>query len=105
MGLTARLDRFQRRHTWLSFPLGVVYKFVDDQGGYLAALITYYGFLSFFPLLLLLSSVLGFVLARNPELQHRVVESTLSQFPVIGSQLSSPQGLHGSATAVAVGTL
>src|SRR3712207_8946604 len=45
-----RSDRFQRRHPAAGFPLAVVYKFVDDQGTYLAALITYYGFLSLFPL-------------------------------------------------------
>ena len=50
----------------VGFPIAVLYKFFDDQGVYLAALITYYGFLSLFPLLLLLASVLGFVLARRP---------------------------------------
>jgi len=34
-----RLDRMQRRHRVLGFPLAVLYKFVDDQGSYLAALI------------------------------------------------------------------
>jgi len=34
------LDGYQRRHRWAGFPLAVVYKFADDQGGYLAALIT-----------------------------------------------------------------
>ncbi len=42
----------------VGFPLAVLSKFVDDQGGYLAALLTYYGFLSLFPLLLLLVTVL-----------------------------------------------
>ncbi len=37
-------DRFQRRHGWLGLPLGVIYKFFDDRGPYLAALITYYAF-------------------------------------------------------------
>jgi uncharacterized BrkB/YihY/UPF0761 family membrane protein len=45
---------FQRNHPWAGFPLAVVYKYADDQGGYLAALITSYGLLSLFPLLLLL---------------------------------------------------
>ena len=44
----------------------MVYKFTDDQGPYLAALITYYGFLSLFPLLLLLVTILGFVLQGDP---------------------------------------
>ena len=59
MGFVQRLDRLQRRHTPAGFPIAVVYKYVDDQGSYLAALVTYYGFLSLFPLLLLLSSLLG----------------------------------------------
>lgn len=49
--------------------------------------------------------MLGFALGRDPDLQQRVVDSTLSQFPVIGSQLSSPEGLHGSVTAVVVGVV
>jgi len=31
------------------FPLAVVYKYIDDQGGDIAALITYYAFVSLFP--------------------------------------------------------
>lgn len=59
MGVVRRIDGYQRRHRWLGVPLAVVYKFVDDQGSYLAALVTYYGFLSLFPLLLVMSTVLG----------------------------------------------
>ncbi len=105
MSVTHRLDRMQRRHPVLGFPLAVVYKFVDDQGSYLAALITYYGFLSLFPLLLLLTSVLGFVLGGDAHLQQRVLNSTLSQFPVIGSQLGDPKGLQGSGAGLVIGLL
>ncbi|MBT0769150.1 YihY/virulence factor BrkB family protein [Kineosporia sp. J2-2] len=97
------MDRFQQKHAVIGFPLAVIYKFFDDQGGYLAALITYYGFLSVFPLLLLLASVLGFILQDNPELQQEILDSALRQFPVIGDQLGDPQGLRGSTTAVAIG--
>ena len=64
--MTAWLDSYQRRHRWAGFRIAVVYKFFEDQGAYLAALITFYGFLSLFPLLLLLASVLGFVLKTMP---------------------------------------
>ena len=48
------VDRLQRRHPVLGFPIAVVYKFFDDFGGYLCALLTYYGFLSLFlPIILL----------------------------------------------------
>ncbi|HEX8509690.1 MAG TPA: YhjD/YihY/BrkB family envelope integrity protein [Propionibacteriaceae bacterium] len=102
---TERLDDFQRRHPWAGFPIAVVYKFVDDQGSYLAALITYYGFLSLFPLLLLLTSILGVVLANNPQLQQEILQSALRQFPVIGSELGNPKGLGGGVTAIVIGSL
>ena len=97
------LDRLQGRHRRVGFVVAVVYKYVDDQGGYLAALITYYAFVSLFPLLLLMTTALGVVLAGHPELQQEVVQSTMGQFPVIGSQLQRPEELSGGALAVVIG--
>ena len=105
MGVIDRLDRWQRGHPAVGFPIAVVFKFFEDQGTYLAALMTYYGFLSLFPLLLLLASVLGFVLQGNAHLQQTILHSTLSQFPIIGDQLRQPQGLHGSGAAVIIGSV
>ena len=105
MSVTERLDEFQRRHQWAGGPLAVIYKFHDDQGVYLAALIAFYGFLSLFPLLLLLTSILGFVLQNDAELRQRVLDSTLSQFPVIGEQLNEPQSVRGSGIALVVSVL
>lgn len=106
MPANPRFDDFQRRHAWLGLPIAVIYKFVDDQGGYLAALITYYGFLSLFPMLLLGVSVLGFVLHSNPQLQAQIVDSTLREFPIIGNQLRHDvHGFHGSGVGLIVGVL
>jgi membrane protein len=102
MSAVERLDAFQQRHRWAGFPVAVVYKYADDQGAYLAALITYYGFLSVFPLLLLASSLLGFVLQGDDELRLRILDSALSQFPVIGEQLADPAGLRGSGVALVI---
>jgi YihY family inner membrane protein len=97
------LDRLQQRSRVVGFAIAVVYKYIDDQGGYLAALITYYAFVSLFPLLLLLTTTLGVVLVGHPELQHQVLSSTLRQFPVIGDQLDRPQALSGGGVAIIVG--
>ncbi len=102
-GVVGWMDRFQRRHPTTSFPLAVVYKFFDDQGTYLAALITYYGFLSLFPVLLLLTSILGFALEADSTLRTHILDSAISQFPVLGDQLKEPAGLRGSGLAVGVG--
>jgi membrane protein len=104
--LVASLDAYQRRHRWIGFPLAVIYKFGDDQGGFLTSLITYYGFLSLFPLLLLLVTILGFALHGDPHLQAKLLNSALAQFPVVGSQLrESVRARTGSGLGIAVGTL
>ena len=105
MSTLGRLDAVQRRRRPLGFPLAVVYKFFDDQGSYLAVIITYYAFAAIFPMLLISSSVLGFVLQGNEDLQKAVLESALKEFPIVGTQLATPQGLQGSTPAVIVGTL
>jgi membrane protein len=73
--IIAWADRVQRRHGWLGFPYAVIKKYGDDDGGREAALITYYGFLSTFPLLLLAVAVLSRVLADNPELRERLIDA------------------------------
>ncbi|MBM7415030.1 MULTISPECIES: YihY/virulence factor BrkB family protein [Nocardiaceae] len=105
MSFTDRIDKFQQRHPAMGFPLAVFYKFFDDQGGYLAALIAYFGFISLFPLLLLFSTVLGIVLAGDPELQQRIIDSAMSQIPLIGEQLGQPEGLSGGTGAIVIGVL
>ena len=105
MGLRQRydgFDRFQQRRSWLGFPLAVRQKYADDQGSYLAATITYYGFLSVFPLLLVATTVLGYVLRDHPALDRRIIGSALGQFPVIGHDLSL-HTLRGSGLALALG--
>jgi YihY family inner membrane protein len=101
-----RLDRFQQRSRVLAMPFAVVRKFGDDQAGNLAALLSYYGFFSLFPLLLVLVTVLGFVLAGRPRLQQRILDSALAQFPVIGDQIGRDIGsIKGSGAALAIGIL
>jgi membrane protein len=100
-----RVDEFQRRHPVVGFPLAVVYKFFDDQGPYLAAILTYYAFVAIFPVLLIASSVLGFILQGDEELQAELLDSALRQFPIVGTQLGKPEGLEGSTSAVVVGGL
>src|ERR1700759_5162532 len=105
MSDSGRVDRFQRDHAWTGFPLAVFYKFFDDQGNYLAALVTYYALVSLFPLLLLASTVLGYLLSGNPGLQHHILNSALSEFPVVGTQLQDPSRLGGGVGGLIIGVL
>ena len=102
--LVRRADRAHRRRPWIAFAYAVVKKFGDDQAGNLAALISYYGFFSLFPLLLVMVTVLGMLLKGNTELQQAIQGSALANFPVIGTQISkSVHSLHGSGLALGIG--
>ncbi|MBV9204543.1 MAG: YihY/virulence factor BrkB family protein [Actinobacteria bacterium] len=98
-------DHFQQQHTWLAFPVAVWKKFGDDQAGNLAALVAYYAFLALFPLLLVLVTVLSIVLKNDPGLQHRLLDSALGQYPVIGDQLKPRGPIQASPLALVVGLL
>ena len=101
-----RVDGFQRSHRMVGFAFGVVKKYGDDRGGSLAALVTYYSFLSLFPLLLVLVTVLGIVVGSGSSLAGDVQRSALRQFPVIGPELQGRIGsLHGSPLALVIGLL
>ena len=104
MGMVSRADDYQRRHRLAGLPLAVLYKFADDQGTYLAAQISYYGFVALFPLLLLLATFLGYALHGNQHLQRQVLDSTLAQFPVIGDQITANiRSFHGSVAGLVIG--
>jgi inner membrane protein YhjD len=97
-------DRYQQRNRRLGFVVAVVKRFDDDQASQMGALIAYYGFFSLFPLLLVFVTVLGFVLEGDTSAQEGVLHSTLSQFPVIGTQLqSNVHSLKGSVPVLAIG--
>ncbi len=104
VGLLDGIDRRQRQHPVLGFPIAVVYKFFDDAGGYMAALLTYYAFVSVFPLLLLIATILSIVLRNDPALQQRIIDSA-TQFPIFGGQLKDPQSLSGGPFGVLAGSL
>jgi membrane protein len=97
-----RFDEYQQTKPALALPLGVFKKFGDDEGGNMVSLIAYRAFFSLFPLLLLMTTILGYVLADNEELRREVVNSTLAQFPIIGNQLRGGT-LQGSGVALAIG--
>jgi membrane protein len=91
------VDRFQQRWPVLAVPVGVWSKFNDDQAGNLAALIAYYAFAALFPLLLVLVTVLDIVLKNDPSLRDNLLNSALSQYPVVGPQIKSNLGSIGAS--------
>ena len=83
-----RVDAAQQRHPVPAFLFGVVKKYGDDNAGNLSVQLTYTMFVTVFPLLLLLVTVLNLVLGSHPGLEQRVLHSAFGQFPIIGTQLA-----------------
>jgi len=96
------LDRRQQQSPRLGFLVAVIKKFGDDQAGQLAALISYYAFVSLFPLLLVFVTILGFVLQGDPDEQRTILDGTLGQVPIIRDQLTL-HSLTGSSAALIIG--
>jgi len=76
------------------------------RSGRNAAVIAHFGFISVFPLMLVFTTVLGFVLHGNQRLLADVQKSALAQLPFVGQQIASdPTKLHGNAIALFIGLL
>jgi YihY family inner membrane protein len=104
--LIQKLDRYQQRHHWLAFSYAVIKKYGEDGAGQQAALLTYYGFLSLFPFLLVLTTLTDSLLGNHPHLEATVIRGVTDYFPLLGSQLSTHvHGLHKNGLALVVGIL
>jgi YihY family inner membrane protein len=82
------VDATQRRFTPTAFVFGVVKKFGDDNGGVLVSNLAYSAFVSLFPLLLVLVTVLGLVASVDATFKADVLHAVAGQVPLIGNQLT-----------------
>jgi YihY family inner membrane protein len=101
-----KIDRYQQRHNSIAFVVAVIKKYNDDQVGRQAALLTYYSFLSLFPLLLILTTVTDTLIGRDAHLRAIVIKGLTNYFPLLGSQLSNHvHRLHTDGFALVTGLL
>jgi len=99
-----RLDSWQQRHRAPAFIVAVALRYREDRGRDFGALLSYYGFISMFPLLLVTVTVLGIVLRDNAELRNRILDTVYSKIPVVGTQLRhDATGLSSSGWLLALG--
>jgi YihY family inner membrane protein len=83
-----KVDGAQRRIKPSAFVFGVIKKYGDDNGGVLVANLTHSAFVSFFPLLLVLVTVLGLVASGDPAFRADTVNAVTNQVPLIGTELT-----------------
>ena len=103
--IIAVVDHWQQNNRLTAFPYAVVKKYGEDEAGYQAALLTYYGFLSLFPLLLVLTTLVGIIGGNHEAFKHTILQGLTNYFPSFGDQLSKVQSIHKSGLALVVGVL
>lgn len=97
-----KVAAMRRRNRFVDVAVETLDGFRRHLTGRNGAVLTYYGFLTLFPLFLAASTVLGFVLEGDPNLRDDLVDSAISQVPFIGDQIASGQ-IGGSWIALVIG--
>lgn len=94
----------RRRVTVIDVVIGTYEGFKRHLTARNVAVLAYYGVLTIFPLLMAATTILGFVLEGNPELQEDIIDSAISQIPVIGQDIENNAGqISGSWWALIIG--
>lgn len=88
-GVVDRIDQVQRRYRFLAFPHAVFKRYGEDNGGWIGALISYYGFFSLFPLLVVFVTIATWVLGDRPDLLHSVLQAIWSKVPFASAGLQA----------------
>jgi YihY family inner membrane protein len=101
--VTRRIDAAQQRFAPAAVVFGVMKKFGDDNAGTLTANLAFSAFLCVFPLLLVLMTVLNLVLAHDASAHSSLLHSTLSEFPLVGTQLKD--NIHGLQRTSIIGLI
>ncbi|HTN78242.1 MAG TPA: YihY/virulence factor BrkB family protein [Acidimicrobiales bacterium] len=107
-GVVEKVDAWQQKRTVPAFLVATWVKYRDDRGQQYAALLSYYGFISIFPLLLLFVSIITLLLHDDPTLRDRIVTSLVGRLPVIGTQIQNNVDslqVHGLLLLVGFATL
>lgn len=98
--VTDAFARVREKAPWLDHLVQAGQRYQADQGNQYAAAVTYFSFLSLFPLLLLTVSVLGFVLADRPDLTDKVIKGISDTLP--GQSSDVIDGVISARKAVGV---
>lgn len=100
-----------RRQAWPWFDhlVRAAERYKGDGGDRLAAALTMYSILALLPLMLLAMSVLGFVMANNPDAQLKVLNKVTNVLPGVGTQLNGAlenvEGNRGTLGLIGLGGL
>lgn len=99
-----RVIRLRERHVSIDVFVDMLDGWRRHISGRNASVLAFFGFLSIFPLLLAATTILGFLLEGNKDLQQRIIDGALADIPVLGQQLEAdPTSLSGNWWALIIG--
>ena len=99
-----RIVRLRRRSRTLDVAAITIEGSRRHRNGRNATVVAHFGFLSVFPLLLVATTILGFVLQNRPQLRENIIDSALAQLPMIGESIANdPSTLQGSVVVLILG--
>jgi membrane protein len=99
-----RVMQVRSRHVAVDVAVDTLDGWRRHLSGRNASVLSFFGFLSIFPLLLAATTILGFVLQGNEELQQRIIDGALADIPVLGQELEGdPTSLDGNWWALIIG--
>jgi uncharacterized BrkB/YihY/UPF0761 family membrane protein len=99
-----RVVELRKRHVAIDVFVDTLDGWRRHISGRNASVLAFFGFLSIFPLLLAATTILGFVLEGNKDLQQRIIDGALADIPVLGQQLEAdPTSLTGNWLALIIG--
>lgn len=93
----AVLARLRKKRPFVDHLVRAGGRYQADAGNQLAAAVTYFSFLSLFPLLLLTVSVLGFALENSPDLQAKLLANVSSALPGGGTEVT--RSINGAVSS------
>jgi len=79
--VTRRLNALRERWRWFDHLARALGRYQSLFGDRVAAGLTYYSFLSFFPLVAVAFSVVGYLVAIDPDIKAQVNQALQSNFP------------------------
>lgn len=88
--LNHAVDRARQRYPVVDVVVGTLRRFSEDDGGVLAAALTYYTFFSIFPLLLFAASAIGYLTFLSEGFRDALLRSSLDAFPLLDSIVGDP---------------
>ncbi|MCW2880084.1 MAG: rane protein-like protein [Sphaerisporangium sp.] len=100
-----RIEHYRVRWPWLDHLIRTVHRYQSQRGDRLAGAVTYFAFLSFFPVLALAFALFGYVVTVRPDALRTLITAINQQLPGLAGQLHLDQLASARASAGLIGLL